>query len=322
MLYDHKRIVASGVFIFGLALLVYFFHSLTPPNGDFEGTPQIFFIEKGASVNEIAGKLHEARLIRSVLGFKVMAVLRGVTSKLQPGAYEITPVWTVNDILTLLSGEGRREAQVTVIEGSSIYDIDQILSEARVISPRSLIAYGRSRGLEGRLFPDTYRLFTSSPMEEVVGIFLKNFESKALPILNADKDNLEKNLILASVLEGEVPDYEERRIVAGILKKRLAYDMPLQVDATICYIKEERGEDKCSPITAIDLKTDSPYNTYLYKGLPPGPIGNPGVQALKAALSPQKSEYWFYLSDPKNRKTIFAITLDEHSKNKLKYLER
>ena len=106
--------------------------------------------------------------------------------------------------------------------------------------------------------------------------------------------------------------------------------MPLDVDATVCYAKLLENQasrpaasqvaQACYPLTALDFKIDSPYNTYLYRGLPPGPIGNPGVSAIMAAIHPVVSPYWYYLSDPKTGKTIFAKTLDEQTQNRVKYL--
>jgi UPF0755 protein len=153
---------------------------------------------------------------------------------------------------------------------------------------------------------------------EVIGRLEENFRKKAAPLLALDPGKERENLILASLIEKEVPDSDERRLVAGILKKRLSYEIPLQVDAAFCYIKKP----PCHPITAEDLTIDSPYNTYKYKGLPPGPISNPGEDAIRAVINPMPSDYWFYLSDPETRRTIFARTLDEHRQNRVKYLSR
>src|SRR3989344_6352885 len=135
--------------------------------------------------------------------------------------------------------------------------------------------------------------------------------------LLAGRPDMYKVLTIASMLEKEVPHFEDRKIVAGIFEKRLEAGWPLQVYAALCYKKP----GKCHPLGALDLKRDSPYNTYLYKGLPPTPISNPGLEAIKAALAPQKSSNWFYLSDPETGNTVFAETLDEHNKNRPHYLK-
>jgi UPF0755 protein len=107
------------------------------------------------------------------------------------------------------------------------------------------------------------------------------------------------------------------------MKKRMNVGMKLQMDATLCYMKEVVAQAPlpCYPLTSLDFKYDSPYNTYLYKGLPPGPIGNPGTSSIRAALNPRPSPYWFYLSDPLTKRTVFSETLDEHEDNRVKYLK-
>jgi UPF0755 protein len=129
--------------------------------------------------------------------------------------------------------------------------------------------------------------------------------------------------VLASLVEREVPLAEDQRRVAGILEKRLAVGMPLQVDATICHIKKIRAGSSvgCYPLSPLDFAVDSPYNTYLHMGLPPQPIGNPGIQAIMAVLDPLPSRYWYYLSDPATGKTVWSETLDEQEANRVKYLK-
>ena len=130
-------------------------------------------------------------------------------------------------------------------------------------------------------------------------------------------------IIMASLIEREVVSEEDRRLVSGILWKRLDAGIPLQIDATLVYIKNQESgvRNQGNTISAKDKKTDSPYNTYLYRGLPAGPISNPGLSAIKAAISPKESPYFYYLSTPDGR-TIFSQTLEEHNLAKAKYLSR
>ena len=137
--------------------------------------------------------------------------------------------------------------------------------------------------------------------------------------LSMESENLEETLILASLIQEEIKDPFEMRIGAGILKKRLEAGIPLQIDTTLCYLKGVDGMG-CLPITQADKALDSPYNTYLYRGLPPGPISNPGLDAIRATLNPANSPYLYYVSDPKTGRTIFGKTLDEHNQNVIKYL--
>jgi UPF0755 protein len=213
-------------------------------------------------------------------------------------------------------------------EGSNIFDIDRILSSALVIHPGELINSTGTQKLEGHLFPDTYQFYTNANVADVVKVMTDNFNAKAAPLLAADPANATRTLIIASIVEKEVPDQADQEIVAGIILKRLADNMPLDIDATVCYAKllaqpasaAAPTAQACS-LSALDFRIDSPYNTYLNKGLPPAPIGNPGTSAITAALHPQASPYFYYLSDPATGKTIFAKTLDEQNQNRVKYLE-
>ena len=227
----------------------------------------------------------------------------------------------------------RPEVTITIPEGFTVYDIDRVLSNAFIIRHGDLIVAtganaagsASSSVLEGKLLPDTYDFFIGSSASSVIQKFLNNFNAKAEPLLASDPKNAERNLIIASILQKEVASSTDEAIVAGILEKRLTIGMPLDVDATICYIKQQENPTSttgCYPLFAADYKIDSPYNTYLHRGLPPAPIGNPGVEAITAALHPQSSPYWYYLSDPKTGKTIYAVTLAEQEANSNKYLNR
>ncbi len=287
------------------------------------GAPaQPFEVARGDGFQEIVDRLRDVGLIRSPFALKVYALLFGTAQALKPGIYEFTPSMSGPRILNALVAGALREATVVIPEGSSIYDIDRIMSSSRVLREGELVAYALPHRLEGYLFPDTYKLFEGSSVEEVVQRLSDNFERKARPILERDPSHTSQNLILASLVEREVPGYEDQRIVAGILKKRLAIDMLLQVDATICYIKKVRAGKpaECYPLTPLDFEIDSAYNTYSRVGLPPQAIGSPGVQAIMAVLAPHASPYWYYLSDPKTGRTVWSETLDGQESNRVKYL--
>ena len=176
-----------------------------------------------------------------------------------------------------------------------------------------------AKNLEGFLMPDTYKFFQSSSPETVAEVFLDNFQKKTEPLWSNQND-IYRTIIIASLVEKEVPLPDDKRIVAGIIFKRLSVGMPLQIDASVVYGVCQGKFLDCSPLTAADFKRDFPYNTYLYKGLPPGPIANPSLESIKVVLSPQKSSYWYYLSDPSTKKTVFSKTLEEHGENRARYL--
>jgi len=320
--YDHKKIIASGVFFVFLVGAVSFFYGLTPvAAGDDRAVA--FAVASGEGFREIQSKLYAEKLIRSRFGFTVLALTSGRGKSMRPGEYLLSPSMSSLEVLHMLTDERDTQIVVTIPEGMSVYKIDALLASRKIITPGSLVSLVTAQDLEGKLFPDTYHFFLHSRAEDVVAVFLSNFERKAIPLLPKEARAAQRTLILASLLESEVPDYEERRLVAGVLEKRSASGMPLQVDATICYLKEMEGDDVksgCYPLTSLDFKTDSLYNTYMRRGLPPAPIGNPGEAAIKAALDPKSSGYWYYLSDPETRKTIFSQTLDEHAANRVKYL--
>jgi UPF0755 protein len=223
-----------------------------------------------------------------------------------------------------------QEIKVTIPEGFTLKQIDARLAQAGLIEPDELINFDPNQvtsyklqvtGLEGYLFPDTYRFFKQATIEEIIQKMLDNFDRKVTQdlrdeIARQDK-TLEEIIIMASLLEKEVPTYEDRRIVAGIFWQRLEDNYPLESCATIAYILEV---DKWR-YSYQDTRIKSPYNTYLNIGLPPTPINNPGLAAIQAAIEPQKTDAYFFLSDPVTGQTIFSQTLEEHNSNKAKYLQ-
>lgn len=306
--------------------------------------PKQLEIPKGAGVSEIAQKLKEAELIRSKFGFQTFVWIRRASSKLQAGEYTFEPKMSLADIVRILTrGLGAiNERELTIIEGWGIDEIGKYLEEqgggARqdflaLVSNKSQVASNQfpvsdfkfladksvGTGLEGYLFPDTYRVFKDAKLEDLARKMLENFDAKLTAEMRADIATQGKTIFdivrVSSIVEAEVPHEEDRPVIAGILWKRLDAGMALQVDSTLNYVTG--GKNRA--LTAEELKIDSPYNMYKYRGLPPTPIGNPGLSALRAAIYPRHSAYWYFLSG-KDGKTYFAKTLDEHNENKAKYL--
>ncbi|MBI5079062.1 endolytic transglycosylase MltG [Candidatus Wolfebacteria bacterium] len=290
-------------------------------------TSVIINIPAGAGINEIAETVYSAKLIRSKAVFKIYAVLSGKAHLLKSGGYEIQPPVSISALLKILT-EGPKEIAVVVFPGMTVKEIDDRLAGAGVIKSGDLANFDNGF-LEGYLMPDTYYFYRDSGVNFVVEKILGNFKNK-ISVLAGDKigdlrffrenDKLKKILIIASILEKEIPDNEEREIAAGILEKRLKSKIPLQIDATIVYLKCGGRFLNCAPLQKSDYKIDSPYNTYLYQGLPPAPISNPSSEAISAAMEWRNSSYWYYLSDLKTKKTIFSKTLEEHNRNRKKYL--
>jgi UPF0755 protein len=331
-IFNRKSIIWGIVIALVITATALFFFSLDPVSNANSANAQIVFqVKIGDGFREVAQNLYAAHLIRSSLAFDLFSLVDGRAFTLKPGWYRLSPSMDTPQIIAALSGGGAGEVTVVIPEGSNIFDIDRILSNALVIRPGALIVAARTQNLEGRLFPDTYQFYTNDNVADVVKEMTDDFDVKAAPLFVAAPAGTTSTftdetstLIIASIVQEEVPDQNDEELVAGIILKRLATGMPLDIDATVCYAKlltaPTSTAHACS-LSALDFKIDSPYNTYLYKGLPPGSIDDPGTSAITAALHPQSSPYFYYLSDPATGKTIFAETLDEQNQNRVKYLE-
>jgi len=327
-IFTKKNIIGAVAVLIVIIVAWLFFFNLDPvdpaASAHVVASPTVFQVSPGDGFRTVAENLYTAHLIRSPISFDLFLLADGHAFTVKPGLYRLSPSMDAAQIVAAISGGGAGEATVVIPEGSNIFDIDRILSNALVIRSGEFMNATGSQGLEGRLFPDTYQFYTNDSATNVMKEMTDNFNAKAEPLLAADPANATRTLIIASIVQEEVPDQSDQEIVAGIIIKRLADKMALDIDATVCYAKflatPVSAGQACS-LAALDFKIDSPYNTYLNKGLPPGPIGNPGTSAITAALHPQSSPYFYYLSDPATGKTIFAKTLDEQNQNRVKYLE-
>ena len=278
-----------------------------------EGQPQPFVVKKGESISAIGQRLEKEELISHQLAFKIYVITHNLGSKIQAGYFKISPTQSLADIAQTLT-HGSVDAWLTFPEGWRKEEYSQRLA-ANLENFDEQEFLRLVKDLEGKLFPDTYLFPKESNPAAVVQILTNNFEKKT-----KDFETSEEELILASIIEREARDDQDRALVAGILKKRWQANWPLQADATVQYaVASPRRESWWLPVKKADLEIDSPYNTYKYKGLPPAPICNPGLVSIKAVLQPQESDYWFYLSDPTG-KTHYAKTIEEHQQNIQQYL--
>jgi len=280
---------------------------------------QIFVIDSGQGLKEVTQNLYEADLIRSKTWFNGYVMYKGWTAQLQAGEYVLSSVLNIRQISSkIVNGDAlSNEIRVTIPEGFTLRQIDARLSSIGLISPGQLL---EKPELEGYLFPDTYNFDKNDNLEDIIVTMMDNFDQKLDKDLVAEIERQGKTIddiiIMASIIEKELPKYDEMRIISGIFWKRLSINYPLQSCATIAYIL---NVDKW--IYSIeDTKIDSPYNTYKNIGLPPGPINNPGLLSIKAAIYPIYTDYNFFLSAPSGE-TIFSRTFEEHNENKYKYLK-
>ncbi len=289
----------------------------------------IFQVKEEENWPDIISNLQQQNIISKTNGLNFYISFR----KLSPKAarYNITPNMNTDQVIKMIA-RGllvKPEVTITIPEGSDIYTIGDILESGLKFSREDFIKateefdttqydFIENKSLQGYLYPDTYRFFDDSNAEAVIIKMLNNFQKKALPSLkNNDKLSSYEVLILASIVEKEVPKFDDRKIVAGIFMNRLNDGMKLQSDATVNFITQSGR----SQSTLEDLKIESPYNTYQVTGLPPGPITNPSVDAIKSVVAYQSNDYYFFLTsrdDPP--KTIFSKTFEEHLQAKRKYL--
>lgn len=310
-------IIAAGIFS-ALGLSYYFF--VAPPS-DFP-LNSIYSIEERRTLSEVSVEAKKQSLIKSPLFFKVFTILFSGNKGVISGDYVLNKKENIFGIAKRFAdGDYRLSAvKITVPEGLNVYEIAEILSkknDLRNFNQREFFNLAKDK--EGYLYPDTYFFLPNIKAKQIVETMEENFTEKIAPIQKDIKKSgktFKEVLTMASILEKEVPKTEDRKIVAGILWKRISIGIPLQVDAVFPYITQRKG----GTITRTDLKIDSPYNTYLNKGLPPGPISNPSLDAIMSAVSPKETKYLFYISDKKGI-THFAKTLEEHNNNIERYLK-
>jgi UPF0755 protein len=320
-----RFVIAIFLFVIFSLFIAYFFYGLQPSFAI--NYPVNMVIEKGESFKSISARLSEAKIIKSVAVFKLYSILTGSATNFQPGVYKFASTMSVPEIVGYLLSGGKNDVTVQIIEGSTLKDIDRVLSLEGVIKEGDLVSFNFQHltakykfinglnSLEGFLFPDTYNFKLRSSPEEVVVKMLDNFEKKIWQKLSVEEDWYKK-LILASYLEKEVKEFEDMQKVAGILLKRIKIGMPLQVDATLSYAKCEGRFLTCEnpAVYAADKEMNSTFNTYKNVGFTSTPISNPGERAVSAAISPKESSYLYYCTSKKNGETIFSKSLDDHNR--------
>lgn len=290
-------------------------------------------VQKGTSLQEIALFLKKDGLIQDSFIFRLQVVINGFGKKIQAGEFFISPSESPLEIARKMT-KGSFDKRLTFLEGWRAEEIGEYLTKQglniNLNEWRNLV---EKENLEGRLFPDTYYIKSDISIRKLVELLLNNFNRKFSQDLveDAAKKGLDRQtvVILASLVEREAAGEKDRPIVAGILLKRLTKGWPLQIDATVQYaianLECKTQNAKCDwwpkKITEIDLQINSPYNTYLHQGLPPGPICNPSISAIKAVIYSQDSLYWFYLSD-ENGKMYYGRTVTEQAENVKKYLNK
>lgn len=294
-------------------------------------------VPQGFSSAAIAKLLDDNSLIRSPTAFRLYLKIHGLENRLQAGRFIVRPAQSTPDIIDALVQGSGEEISFTIPEGYTVEDIDALLQEQGLIdggelrecsrdcdfsSFEFLPSYSGERGgrVEGYLYPETYFISVQDFVPKFfIERLLSTFRARVIDAYGAEIERSGRSLsdimIMASLVEEETRTGEERPVVAGILWKRLDEGIGLGVDATVRYALGKRT----SAITAADLENGTPYNTRKFRGLPPGPIANPGLESILAALRPEDSGYWYYLHDSQGV-IHYATTNEEHNENRRQYL--
>lgn len=303
--------------------------------GNLDAEPVKFTVEIGENVSSVSSKLEELGLLEADNWFKWYGRITGKAKSIKAGEFSIYPGMSISSLYETL-GEGRSaEKEVTIIEGWSISDIDQMLVDRGIAREgevdlivndkdfRSEFAFlhevPAGIDIEGYIFPETYRVFAYASARDVLRKSLLTFESRVYREYEQEIASSPRSLFeivtIASILEREVSGLEDKKKIADLIERRLELGMPLQMDSTVNYVTGKNHPG----ILLADRDVESPYNTYKYSGLPIGPISNPGIESIQAVLDPSPNPYLFFLTTPEGE-VIYARTNDEHVRNKNRYL--
>ena len=294
-------------------------YALQPPANFPAGS--MLEIPAGSNASTIATQLADNGYVRSRLVCLGVATVSGEVGSLKAGRYQFSEPYQVTDLLErLATGDYFNSlARLTHVEGQRVEQLAARAAETLVdFSAAAFVEAAEVH--EGQLFPETYYVPEIYTEAKLLALLRSEYEERIKPLrIDIARSPLteEEIIILASILEREANDPESKRMVSGILHNRLAIDMPLQADATIEYVLNK----PLSELAPEDLELDSPYNTYLNNGLPPTPIGNPGMTAIEAAVNPAETEYFYYITGTDGQ-FYYAEDFDQHRENIARHLRR
>ncbi len=330
-----RPITPSSIFpwIIRLPLLVslgwYLICTLSPPGSG--GIVRDVSFPPGSGIRKLAQELETTGIIRSRLHFILMTRLRGQAHRLKAGDYRLNDGMTPGDIIRKISAGEVDYRRFALPEGYSIFQAAEILEQKGYFKRDEFLAVCRDRELlkrhgihaesaEGYLHPATYNMTISGGVRELVEQMLKQSGEvhERMNIMNGSGSFKRHDILtLASIIEKEAVSPEEKPLISSVFHNRLRIGMPLQSDPTAVYGVRTFG----GKVRAADLKRQTPYNTYLNRGLPPGPIGNPGSDAIQAALQPASSQYLYFVARQDGTHQ-FSRSLEEHNRAVATYLKR
>lgn len=328
-----RKTKGSGAAAFGLAVLLCVVVGagagawlvLTPYGPE---TETFVEIAQGSGTLRIGQQLEQAGVVRSQWGFDLMRWWKRGT--LKAGEYRFTEPATLSEVYGRIARGDVYTKTVTVPEGANVFDIAARLAQAGLGTERGFLEAAAAdtklvadldpgaRSLEGYLFPDTYHFARKATAEQICVMMVRRFRAVAGEL--GLKENVHRVATLASLVERETAVDAERPLVASVFENRLAKKMPLDTDPAVIYGLELEGR-WTGTIYASDLKRDTPYNTYLHAGLPPGPVANPGMRSLRAAMAPAETNYLYFVAAGANAqgRSMFSATMEEHEHHVAEY---
>lgn len=311
------------------AWLWYEYHRFVGQPADADGAPVTMDIMANASFNAVVWQLKDAGIITHPLRFKILARIKGDDTRLKAGEYELSPAMTPLEVLDTLVNSKVVLHRLTVPEGFTIREIAAELQRTGLANAEDFIALAMDSRLaaeldipgstlEGYLFPDTYFFPKGVTSKTIVARMVQRFHEQFSPDWHPRARQLDLTIhevvTLASIIEKETGDSAERPTISSVFHNRLKKKMRLESDPTVIY----GIEDFDGNITRRHLSARTPYNTYMMRGLPPGPIANPGRLAIEAALFPEQTDYIYFVSK-KDGTHYFSTTFDEHNKAVRRY---
>ncbi|HET8967764.1 MAG TPA: endolytic transglycosylase MltG [Candidatus Acidoferrum sp.] len=313
----------------------YFWYGMEKPFGTYPAEGTFVDIPHGASRRSVARLLEKEGIVRNSIAFEIYA-RRHPKRTLQAGEYFFDHAVSGKDVFWTVANGKVYQRPFTVREGETMFDVARELEAGKFMSAEEFLTAAKNpelihdlapqaKTLEGFLFPATYQLARHPVAKELVAQMTQKFREQWSQIDAAKADPtgvghghpLLSTVTLASLVERETPKPEERLLVAGVFENRLKKGMLLQCDPTVIYALEQDGSYNGS-LTGKDLHIESPYNTYMHGGLPPGPIGNPGAISLRAALGPADTPFLYFVANTQGGH-FFSATLAEHNQNVNRY---
>ena len=309
-------------FVFGVYLAIFINSNIKPVSSDTKN--KIFVVNEGDGIQTISQNLYKNGFIKNKHAFIIYLLKTRQNQKLQSGTFRLSPSLSVPEIIKKLSSGGVSDYWLKIIDGSRVEEIAKLFPSGLTFNSQDFLTKYKLK--EGYLFPDSYLIPSYFNLDQTIEVISLNFNKKLTQAKEKSTSTLidEDNIILASLLEREGKSLESKQMIAGIIINRLNVGMPLQIDATVMYARDNVDKKIINywklPITKADIQIDSPFNTYKNQGLPPRPICSPGYNSLFASFHPTKSDYIYYITG-NDGKMYYAKTLDEHNSNIAKYLK-